>query len=345
MYQSSPVLNSFARRGARNSSFWMPIAALYLGAVVCLPGFAATLKVAPARFIVHNVEPGREYDVYEATKMRLVIYNEDDVPHTWLLSTHRPSERGKLKTGYTEIPDAGWCWFEEDEVTVEPNSKGYGYLHVKIPPGAEYYNQRWICTLAVTGKPGPGGFGIALAVEITAQIETKSNAETDIRPHGATGTKPSIIRFENVSPGEVVKDGFLLCNGTKNDVTCELSPLFETPDITERVYLTHSYEPMSDSARLQYPHSVEVPAGGAVNVPIELTMPESTERNGNLGKLEELILIEPDRGDAVFVRIQATPTHEDNQVAQASRLQFSDIVQMAGGDACATSNRTRNEMR
>ena len=82
---------------------------------------AASLKVAPARFILHDVKPGKLYDIYAATGLRITIYNDDDTTRTWLLSTHRPSERGKWEKGYGEIPDPRWCWFEKNEITVGHN--------------------------------------------------------------------------------------------------------------------------------------------------------------------------------------------------------------------------------
>ena len=110
---------------------------------------AASLKVSPAQFIVHHVEPGKLYDIHEKTGLRFTIFNDDEVPRTWTLTTHRPSERGRWEKGYGEIPDAKWCWFAEDEITVEPNGRAYAYLKIQIPPGDQYYNQHWIMTVHI----------------------------------------------------------------------------------------------------------------------------------------------------------------------------------------------------
>lgn len=273
-------------------------------AVALLAGSAqaAGLKVSPARFILHNVEPGRQYDVYEATKLRLTIYNESDAPQTWLLSTHRPSERGKLRLGYLEIPDAAWCWFAEKEVTVAPQSVGHGHLHVKIPADAAYFNQHWICTLAVTGKPGAGGFGLALAVEIAAQIETKSRAEVDRRPHGAAGAKPSVVAFDHLAPGTAANGEFELFNNTDKAVDYAVSPLFAAPDVTKKIYLTHGFEALPASDWLDYPATVTVAPQGSSAVPIEVLIPEGEECAGKAW--EEPLLVRPSEGAPVFVRVQ-----------------------------------------
>src|ERR1035437_3652423 len=86
---------------------------------------AASLKVGPAGFIIHNVVPGKAYDVYKATGLQLTIYNDDTVAKTYLLSAHRPSEGGTWEKGYLEIPDPKWCWFDQNEIIVEANSNAY----------------------------------------------------------------------------------------------------------------------------------------------------------------------------------------------------------------------------
>jgi hypothetical protein len=47
---------------------------------------AAGLKVGPAGFIIHNVTPGRVYDVYKETGVRLTIYNDGDTTRSYVLA-------------------------------------------------------------------------------------------------------------------------------------------------------------------------------------------------------------------------------------------------------------------
>jgi hypothetical protein len=136
---------------------------------------AASLGVSPSGFIVHEIAPGRQYDVYRESGVRLTINNGDDSTHTYVLSSHRPSTRGRWEKGYLEIPDPKWCWFDRQEVTVGPHAKGYANLLLKVPDEEKYYNQRWAVTFGIEGKPGP--LGIALAIDVRAQIETQSKAD------------------------------------------------------------------------------------------------------------------------------------------------------------------------
>lgn len=270
---------------------------------------AASLKVAPARFIVHNVDPGKPYDIYAETGLRLTIYNDDDVARTWVLSTHRPSDRGKWEKGYTEIPDPAWCWFEQDEVTVPAKSKTYANLHLKAPDEEQYYNQHWVATLSVEGKPSHGG--ISLAVDVRAQIETKSKAGLTTTPYGELGLEPSTVRFEDMSPGESRKAEFVIHNGHKEEHTYAIASLFNDAEVDKRTYLTHSYEAAPDSEWVRYKDNVTIPPKGRAAVRVEVHIPAAETRYGK--KWEDVLLIEPDEGLPAFVRVQVVTT-ENSQV-------------------------------
>ena len=95
----------------------------------------ASLKVSPAGFIIHNLTPGKVYNLHQETGLRLTIYNDDEVSHRYTVSVHRPSEVGRWEKGYSEIPDSKWCWFEEKEISVEPKGKGYANLAKLANPG------------------------------------------------------------------------------------------------------------------------------------------------------------------------------------------------------------------
>jgi len=279
-------------------------------------GQAASLRVAPARFIVHNMEPGRLYDVYKETGLRLTIYNDDDTSRTWVLSTHRPSERGRWETGYAEIPDPGWCWFDKSEVTVAAKSAGHAHLYLKIPKEEKYFNQHWVVTLGVGGKPGRGG--ISLAVDVRVQIETKSKADTKAKPDGALGLKPSMVRFEDATPGENVEARVVLYNNDDTTHTYTTASLFENAEIERKAYLTHSYEAIPDPAWIGMTGSVgrekkvRIEPGGSAVLGLRLQVPgagpdPTGARSARVHfgkKWEDILLIQPDKGLPGFVRVQ-----------------------------------------
>jgi len=260
---------------------------------------AAGLKVSPASFIIHDVNPGKPYDLYKETGLRLTIHNDDDVSHTYLLSTHRP--KGKWEKGYLEIPDAGWCWFENSEITVEANGKGYGNIYLKISDEEKYYNQHWVVTLKVAGKAGPGG--IALAIEVRAQIETKSKADVKEKPDGIIATGPSTLRFENVSPGVTQEGKVTVYNNDNKTHTYKLTSLFHKKGTKPNTYLTHSYQVMPDSKWITLSKDrLTIMPNSSSNLFLKLKIPDKPEYHGK--KWEETFLVEPEEGLPGFIRVQ-----------------------------------------
>ena len=269
---------------------------------------AESLKVSPARFILHDLKPGVFYDIHKETGLRLTIYNDGDTDRTWALSTHRPSERGRWEKGYGEIPDAKWCWFTEDEITVEPNSQAYAHLNVQIPPGEKYYNQHWVATLNVSGKPGAGGIGVA--VDIRVQIETESRADLNIRPDGLLGMRPSTVRFEEVVPGTDREATVTLFNNDDVPHNYSVSSLFEDHEMRRRSYLTRNYSEIPDWTWLARDENIHIEPGGSAELHLRVNVPEDAAHFGR--KWEDMVLIQPDEGRAEFVRVRVeTPTRPD----------------------------------
>ncbi|MCX5757800.1 MAG: hypothetical protein NTU83_04710 [Candidatus Hydrogenedentes bacterium] len=261
---------------------------------------AASLKVSPARFIIHDVNPGALYDIYKETGLRIGIFNDDDVSRTWVLSVHRPSERGQWERGYSEIPDARWCWFEQNEVTVAPKERAYANLFLKVPEDEKYLNQHWVVTLGVDGKPGSGG--ISLAADIRVQIETKSLPDAKQRPDGIFGLAPSIVEFENRTPGSVEKGRVALYNNDAKAHSYSVMPLFDDKSVEQTVYLTHSYSAMPDSGWMAFPRKIDIEPGGVATMDIEMKVPGNASVPGK--KWESVLLIKPEEGLAGFVRVR-----------------------------------------
>ena len=261
---------------------------------------AASLKVSPGRFLIHNVKPGRLYDVYRETGLRLTIYNDDSATRTWILSVHRPSERGMWEKGYAEIPDPLWCWFDNAEVTVGPGGKAYAYLSLRIPDEERYFNQHWVATFSVDSRPGRAG--ISLAVDIRAQIETVSVGELEARPYGLLGLRPSMVELADVVPGTGRKAQVALCNNDVTTHTYTMTSLFEDKGIEHKAYLTQSYDPIPDFRWISRENSIQIGPNGEANLSLGLQIPDAAAYFGR--KWEEILLILPDHGLPGFVRVQ-----------------------------------------
>ncbi len=270
-------------------------------ALVCGASHGASLKVSPARFILHNVVPGKQYDVHRDTGLRLTIYNDSDTARTWSLSAHRPSERGRWEKGYGEIPDPKWCWFDKDEVTVPPNGKAYAHFFLEIPDDEKYLNQHWVCTLSVGSKPDRAG--LSVAVDVRALIETRSNEAVEVPPAGDFALAPSTIQFENVVPGEEREGQFRLYKKLNSDIRpLTVSSLWEKEDTLLASYLTSTYTIIPDTNWLSYDKEIDAPSDGPAMVTVRAHVPQGKEHYGK--KWEDILMLYMGDEPVGFVRVQ-----------------------------------------
>ena len=271
-----------------------------LAILTCGLSEAASLRVSPAQFIIHDVEPGRVYDIFKETGLRLTIYNEGAQSLSWMLSTHRPSDRGRWEKGYGEIPDARWCWFDQAEVTAGPNSPAYGNLFIQIPEDPKYYNQHWVATLSIRGKPGAGP--VSLAVDIRVQIETKTKNDATIAPDGVLAFVPSKVIFENAEPGVQYQARVRVFNNDSIAHRYTVTSLFDDNSVDHKSYLTNGYKKIPAAAWLERPRTIQIGAGQSYDLMLNLTVPQDTAHYRK--KWEDIVLLQPDEGLAGFVRVQ-----------------------------------------
>ena len=290
-------------------SYWVILLSAGLTSL-CGPSHGASLKVSPARFILHNVTPGKQYDVHRDTGLQLTIYNDSDTARTWSLSTHRPSERGRWEKGYAEIPNPEWCWFDEKEVTVPANGKAYAHFYIEIPDDEKYLNQHWVCTLSVGSKPNRAG--LAVAVDVRALIETKSREPATVPPTGDFAVAPSTIQFENVVPGEEVEGQFLVYKNLESDTsTMTVSSLWDEEGTLPKSYLTSTYTVIPDTKWLSYEEKIDALPGEPATVSVRVRVPQGKEHYGK--KWEDVLMLNMGEHSLGFVRVQIMTAAEEEE--------------------------------
>lgn len=256
-------------------------------------GAAVGLKVSPAGLIVHNITPGETYDLYQKTGVRLTIFNDDEVSHTYLLSVHRPSEAGSWEKGYSEIPEPGWLWFEEKEVKVEPKGRAYANLFFRIPKEKKYFNQHWVAALGILGKPDSG---IALGVYVRIQIETESKEEIRYKPDGTVGIVPSCVVFRK--KGETKR--VTIYNNDKVPRTFRITALEEKERL--KTYLSSGFQHLPDRNWLILSKNIlKINPGEKRSFEIRSSLPETREASS--GKWEEIFFLEDGQLNSFF-RVQ-----------------------------------------
>jgi hypothetical protein len=278
-----------------------------LGYLSCLE--AATLKVSPAGFIIHNVTPGRLYNIYQSTGLRLSITNVDDSDRVFALSVHKPSEVGRWEKGYLEIPNPKWCYFEKDEIAIKANKTGTVNLFLQIPDKEKYYNQHWVATLAVMSKEP----GLGLGIYVRVQIETKSKDDTKETPAGIIGLKPSTVKFEDIPLGLSERAELTIYNNDDKMHFYQISFLLNSLDKSkQRTYLSSLYQPIPNPEWISIEkHNLKIKPKGFCVIPLKLNIPNKPNHYGK--RWEEILFIESDNKTTAFARIQVKTQERPNK--------------------------------
>lgn len=263
------------------------------------------LSVQPGGMLIQYVKLGETFDLYEKSGIPLIIENKDTKPHTYKLTTSKPSQVGNRKwlKGYLEIPDPGWFWFEEDEVTVEPQSKKAVKMFLKFPNEEKYYNQHWTVSLGVAGKPEPGQM-LTLAVYPRYQIETESKTGLKEKPDGLIGIEPGTLLFENLALGEAKKIKVKLYNNNTKWHKYKIKAMIFPVDLTRELITTSPTYSWIPNPKWVKPgrRRVSIAANESKELFIKIKIPDEKENYNK--KWEAIIFVEPKKGLPGFVRVQ-----------------------------------------
>lgn len=263
------------------------------------------LRVEPGGLLVQYVPLGTTYDFYKNVGIPLTIYNRDVNPHTYLLSTDKPSTVAARKwlKGYLEIPDPAWFWFEKDEVKIEPNSKAEVKMYLNIPDEEKYYNQHWTVALGVKGKPEPGQM-LALAVYPRIQIETLSRDALKERPDGIIGFTPSILSFPNLALGQRQKLKVRIYNNdTRRHKYRIRSMVFPLDSTKELIHTSPTYSWILNPKWIKPNRKwISIKPNKAKELTVEIRIPQQKEHYNR--NWEAILFVEPKKARPGFVRIQ-----------------------------------------
>lgn len=255
--------------------------------------------------MLQKVKLGEEYDIYAKSGVALTIENKDSSPHTYIISTLKPSETGNKKwlKGYTEIPDPSWFWVENNEVLVEAQSKAEVKMYLKIPVEDKYYNQRWTVSLEVKGKSEPGR-ALSLAVYPRYQIETESKSGLGEKPYGVIGLEPDTLTFENIVLKNKETKKVMLYN---NDIIVHsysiISKVVDVDAAVEQIFPSPGYAWIPNPKWVKVnKRQVKVLPGESAELTITVAI--SQKEKYYQKKWETLIFVEEKQGESGFVRTQ-----------------------------------------
>lgn len=280
---------------------------------------AGGITIEPGQILIQNVPPDTSYDIFENTGVKLKLINHDTTANTYSIFSTKPSKvsTGTWLKGYLEIPDAKWFYFDKNKVTIGPNDTAYVNMYLKIPAEEKYCNQHWIVAIPIEGSPGEGGaIGIMLALYPQFLIETESKTLMGERPYGSIGLEPSIVLLENVQLGKTVKAEVTIYNNDQTEHTYRLkatAPELISETKKQEISPSPGYSWIPDPKWVK-PNpgkflglvstikDVKVDAGKSKKFPLKITIPEDDNYYGQ--KWEVIIMAEPEKGPAGFVRLK-----------------------------------------
>lgn len=252
------------------------------------------LSVEPGSLFVQHVFLDKTYRLYEDLNVPLVIRQKSNIPHTYCLSTYKPSTIGKLVEGYSDIFDPNWLWFDRNEVSIPPNGSATVQMYLRVPKEERFYNQHWTVAIKVETKPEPGEM-LALGVVSRIHIETEIKEGIKGKPDGLLGFDPARVKIKE--KGGVVR----IFNNDKKRHQYHLQ-IFVPPTDTkhEQISLSPGFNWIPDIRWIKVNHQkIRIGQGKARKIKLQFSLPE-----GGVKPWEALLMVQPEEGVAGFVRIQ-----------------------------------------
>jgi len=280
------------------------------------------LGAEPGGLLIQGITPGEVCDLAERAGIWLTIHNRGRIAHTYVLSSHRPSEIGnrRVPTGYRDIPDPSWFWFEQNEVRVDGQSSAQVRMYIGVPDDERHLNQHWSVSVGITGKPEPGQT-LALAVYPRYEIETASAPREGLRlrPAGTIGVSPSVVTVEGGRRPDTLVGEFYLCNNdrSRHGYLLTVLPAGDLPDgrqlspsggwswvadgMSVHVCRPTRRGPASAFSTRRWP-TFWLGPHRYVAVPVEVRLHPGRIVPG--GGAEAIVLAERDDGETAFVRVR-----------------------------------------
>lgn len=281
----------------------------FILALLCLafvPVTIQAIEMGPGMFMVQDVPPGREVNLRKLGGVLFTVYNRSDQVMDYSLNCKRPTQGGLTtwEKGYEEIPNAAWCYLEENTVTVPAKGEKQVGLIINIPDEPENYNRKFMLGVILSsGKAG--GTSIGLAVACRVQIETAANDHLDSSTGAPIAVVPSVITVRG-KPGAAVSGPVLIRNNFKGhaDISMERLPQVQADPIKHPRYFSNGFIPQNEPWIIPQTASFPLEMGAGNLLMFTGTIPVTAEVGKNY---EELAFIRAKAADGkeilTFVRL------------------------------------------
>ncbi len=258
----------------------------------------AGIMVSPGAFTMQNAGIGKDMDL----GIDLIITNSSRVEQVFTARSIVPSQATKWLKGYGEIPDASWFYFPEDKIKIKANGTGKLRMHLKIPAEEKYLNQHWIVFVEVTTLAEEGTM-FKMSVRPNYMIETKSEADIKVRPYGALGLVPSMVKAGDVIAGKNRKANFKVYNNDSVSHTYQIASYIPNASSAKQdISVSPGYEWVKEISWVRPTETqIKLNPGEVKDVHLNIRIPEGSNYSDQ--GWESVVFVEPDKGLSGFVRV------------------------------------------
>jgi hypothetical protein len=272
-------------------------------------GSAMALGVTPGAFCAQGVPVGQRTD----TGVDVTIANDTDKERIFSIKVEKMAAvQDPSLRGYATMPDLSWFALGKTELTAPAKGSVSSRIAVNIPDDERYYNQHWgvSCLIEYGGQKGL----FQEAVRTVYMFETKSKADVKARPLGDLGVAPSIVSIDLADPA-MATGSFKIYNNTAETRKYKLSAAVPSASgASLKLNPSPGFTWLPDAATVVLKMtSVSVKPGGTADVSLTQKVPASLLVDGCM--LEAVVFIEPDKGQANFVRVHIEKTPAQPQAA------------------------------
>jgi hypothetical protein len=276
--------------------------------IVSLVTLGLGIRVIPGTLLLEDIPIGKTYSLEKERGIVITVFNDSDVGYRYILRPERPSESGTRATGYFDFANPNWCWLDKETLEVLPYNEEKVRLYLRIPDSSYYYNRHWLLAVSVTPFEMLGdnasGTSIALGAYLLYRIETTPKENVSVRKNeDEIITIPSVVEFNDVSPGLTYKKSVTISSGLGNRIKINrLDPSSEVAKLT--ILLAPNYFRLNNPEWISYDTLVTL-KNGAGNITLSLTIPKDKPIQTPLEEI--LMLASTDSDRKGFVRIRINP--------------------------------------
>lgn len=259
------------------------------------------MRISPGTILLQNIPLGDTIDIARdyGHILRIVSSGRKAL---YTVRPRKPSADRTSATGYSDIQNPDWFFFENDTVVVPAGGIGKDKFYLYIPSDSSLFNRHFLAGVNVSPIVTKDMGSIVLGAYLLFRVETE--AVEGIEPIELQRDEivfvPSVITFDSVMQGESYTRFVEIYYGGPRHLVSSLARLDPNSDVARyTILLTPGYTRVPDSTWFDCESPVVLTADAPCIIGIKLTVPQNVQKK----RYEELLLLDGFQKKA-FLRIR-----------------------------------------